>query len=257
MIEQGSLAFTLSTPLNLTNFEKFQFMIAAIVGATNDNLVGSAHVVLVSGTDPYAPPYAQADLIFSKGQATQPVSYSTKTFLQTDFTIYPGTTAFDWSNITRIEILFDTQNVNPYTWDGYTIFIDGGPFFLLSSVPSRLTVLAEDANGNTIGFGKHMQLISPTGASSSENVPWGPFAVSPAGSWTVTILDDDFVQWKDGVTSRTRTIVINLGQTVTVIAVFQAGQPPPSIGNNMIVAGITGISLIAVLIYYLSRGTKT
>jgi len=257
VIEQGSLVFTLSTVLNLTNFEKFQFMIAAVVGTVNDNLTGTAHIYLSSGSDSLNPAWAQADFEFAKGQASQPVSYSTKTFVQTDFTIHQFGIPFDWTNITRIELFFDTKNLNPYTWDGYTIFIDGGPFFLLSSVPSKLAVLAEDVNGSTIGFGKHMQLISPTGATSSENVPWGPFAISPAGTWTVTILDDDFVQWKDGVTDRTRNILINVGQAVTVVAVFQSGQPPPpSTGSNLIVAGVAGISLIAIVIYYLSRGTK-
>lgn len=256
VIEEGSLVFTLATPLDLTSFEKFQLMIAAVVGATNDNLIGTAHVLLVSGTDPINPPWAQADYQFAKGQATQPVSYATKTFLQSDFTLHDANVTFTWNNITRIELLFDTQHLNPTTWDGYTVFIDGGPFFLLSSVPSKLAVLAEDVKGNTIGFGKHMQLISPTGATSSENVPWGPFAVSPAGTWTITILDNDFVQWKDGITDRTRNIIIAVGQAVTVIAVFQSGQPPPSAGSNLVVAGVAGISLIALAIYYLSRGKR-
>lgn len=256
VIEQGSLVFNLATPLDLTSFEKFQFMIAAVIEANNDNLVGTGHILLVSGSDPLLPPYAQGNFQFAKGQATQPVSYSTKTFVQIDFTIHQWTIPFDWTNITRIELLFDTQNKNPYTWDGYTVYIDGGPFFLLSSVPSKLAVLAEDVNGNTIGFGKHMQLISPGGATSSQNVPWGPFAISPTGTWTITILDTDFVKWKDGITNPTREVAISLGQSVTVIAVFQSGTPPPPPPTNMLIAGAVGLGLITVIVYYLSRGRK-
>ena len=249
VIEQGSLIFELSTPLNLSAFERFQFLIAAIVGS-NDNLVGTGKVYLISGD---IGTRAVASFQFAKGQASQPVSYSTKTFLQSDFTVESG--SFDWTNITAIGLLFDTQHLNPNTWDGYTVFIDGGPFFLLSSTPSKLAVLAEDTNGNSIGFGKHMQLISPTGATSSENVPWGPFAISPAGTWTIVILDDDFVNWKDGVTTRTRNVVITVGQSVTLTVVFQSGTPPPPPpSSNLVIVGVVGLSLIAVTLYYLSRG---
>jgi len=240
-------AFQLVTPLNLSLFEKFQFLIAAQIGPNYDNLKGTGRIRLVSQFS-----YAEANFQFLKGSVNDPVSYTTKTFTQNDFTVEPGGN-FDWSQITGLYFFFDTQNINMNTWDGYKIYFDGGPFFLLSSTIPKLGILAEDINGKIITFGKHMQLVSPSGGTESLPVPWGPLGVS-VGTWTVTILDDDFVKWKDGDTNKTRAFSVGVGQTVTATAVFQSAPPNGGGGGANIPLLVGSASIIAVaLIYLLTR----
>lgn len=250
VIEQGSMVFNLAKSLDLSSFEKLQFMIAAIVGS-NDNLTGTGYVIFTNGNWGYGV-YAQSTFQFTKGTQSQGAQYYTKTMVQTDFQVYG---AFDWSNVSQIIFLFDTQNRNPFTWDGYTILLDGGPFILISSSPSQLAILAQDGNGNPITYGKHMQLCGPSGGCSSENVPWGPFAVSPSGAWTVTILDSDFIKWTDNQTNRTRTFNIAPGQTITAIAVFQSGGGTGGGGGVPSTAIIASVSFIGIIlgVYLLTR----
>ncbi len=242
------VAFQLATPLDLTLFEKFQFMIAAQIGPNYDNLKGTGRIRLYSRVS-----YAEANFQFLKGSVYDPVSYTTKTLTQNDFTPDPGG-HFDWSLITALYFFFDTQNIDMNTWDGYKIYLDGGPFFLLSSTIPKLGILAEDTNGNNITFGKHMQLISPSGGTESLPVPWGPLGVS-VGTWTVTILDDDFVKWKDGDTNKTRAFLVAVGQTVIATAVFQSGQQNGGGGGTNTLLLVGGASVIAVVLlsYLLTR----
>lgn len=250
VIEQGDMVFNLATPLDLSSFEKFQFLIAASVGAANDNLVGTGRVLLTNGN---LDKYAEASFQFSKYPSGGGTQYQQRTLLQTDFHIVEWVGTFDWTKITQFIFLFDTKNRSPYTWDGYTILIDGGPFFLVSSAISKLGILAEDANGNTITYGKHMQLISPSGGTESLPVPWGPLGVS-IGTWTVTILDADFVKWKDGDTNKTRGFTVGIGQTIIGTAVFQSAPPNGGGGGANIPLLVGSASIIAVaLIYLLTR----
>lgn len=142
--EEGALYFDLSSPLNLKSFERFQFMIAAFVGG-NNNLTGDGQVWLIDSNG-YG---ASVSFQFAKGQKNQPVAYSTKTFVQSDFTISEINAPFDWSNIMHVNFLFGTQNLNPYSWDGFEVLLDGGPFFLLSTVPDGILIVASKPTGVT------------------------------------------------------------------------------------------------------------
>jgi hypothetical protein len=130
----------------------------------------------------------------------------------------------------------------------YYAWLDEGPFVKFTVVSPVLSISAEDVNGQAITYGKHAQLIPPTGGGETVMLPWTNLGrlISP-GVWTVTALDDDFVNWKDGNTARARTVDLVYGGVVSIVAVFQSGSTDGVVLPDDTWIWALGLSIVSVL----------
>lgn len=233
------IAFRLTTPLDMSNLQKFQFSIAC--NDRGGHLSGNGNIRLIDPSG-YG---AVATFQFTKDQ-----NWSTRIFTKDSF--YAADT-FNWRQIVAWVIDWNITYWDPIYNPGYTIWIDAGPFaqFPPTALP-QLTISSVDIKGNPI-TGKSVQLTNPSGYSQTFPLPLGPVGIS-TGEWTLKILDADFIRWSDGLTSNTRTLTAVSGVNYSFQAIFTGGKPPEDQQTTLIIGAITAaIIASAVLIYFLTQ----
>lgn len=163
---------------------------------------------------------------------------------------------FDWTKVKAVTFYVGTREVSIFDFlppNGYDIWIDGGPFFLLSSAQSILAINCVNQLGVPV-FKKNMQLTD--NANPSVTTPYTipqSFTVSPS-SYTIKITDSDFVGWSDG-TAGPKTVTVNAGNNTTLTAVFKGGSTTPDETDLTTLALVGGaIAIGGLALYYFRRG---
>jgi hypothetical protein len=228
----GGITFELASPLDLTlPFERFAFAIAAINKGGNANLDGTGYFSFRDSSGKHA----TVNIGFSLDG-----NYNQRSFAPGNFQADSG---FDWSDVVGFDFIWWCINVNPVTWDGYSVWIDVGPYLAWKVTLPTLTVVAKNTRGSPVA-GKSIQLTNPQGFSQTYALPMGPVGLS-VGDWTITVLDTDFVYWSDGATSKTQSFHADYGMTFTFIAVFESGGNGGG-DDTLLIAGAVVLTIVLI-----------
>ena len=245
---QTSFSFNFASPIDMRALDKFQFGWLAQTSGNVPPLKGTGHLELLDTN------LNIAGVAFSFPTDKTPVQ---RIFTKDQFLEFPY---FDWSKVIGWFFILDL-NVTGIPYGGvFDVWVDCGPFARLNVVPPTLTVLAEDIDGNQITYGKNLQLINPLNQSVTQPCPISLPSLLPIGTYSIIILDADFVRWKQsGSTNPRIDITVTYADRIILTAVFQSGVHNGNGGNqNLLLAGLAvgAVSLLILGSYFFKKKSR-
>jgi hypothetical protein len=254
--------FAFNNPQDLTTLSKFSFA-AMMYDRYNANTYTS--VPILAG-------YSAAALGDKNGIVVYTSVFSHLTNQETAFSAYEfskselsGSSSFDWTNVKYIGFYIGLLPFKPNDYGiprllpaGYDIWIDSGPFLLLTGEAPMLKIQCQDTSGNAV-YNK-TALITNNQNNSTNTYTLPIQSPASAGSYTIRVTDSDFVKWSDGITTASRDITLTANETLSLTAIYTGGSTTPDGGGAVdwttiaIAGGAIGIAGLAA--YYLLRRKK-
>lgn len=227
-------AFVFLTPIDMSNWELMRFYLAgknARDSPSEWNLPLSEHQVFLVDINNK---FASVQIAFR----TLDGNYDPKELSLSYFTVEPG---FDWTQVIAWVFYFICINVNPFTWYGFDIWIDAGPFIYRAPVSYEVLFKAFE-DGKEIA-----RNITVTNNSTGETFTYAtPFQVSlTQENGTTYTLEADanrFSAWEDGTINPIRQFTPIENRIVNPIIAYYT----PYIQYNLTVKSIPGGKLVLI-----------